>query len=264
MQQRIARMLMGWCLALCASALGLAPAHASATFLVCTHELPPHSMRLADGQAGGMASEVLQAVAKRLRWTLKIEYFPWLRARQNTESGECDLIYTILKKPEYEVFAQFPKQHLADRHNVLVVRKSSGLKYAGDLEAFMRRHSIGTYADKAVSPLFDKLKAEPWARVHSNLASDNNLEMLLEGRFDAAIENSATAVYELNKLHRAHEAEILLPPLLVTPAYIAFSKNGKALPFIGDFDREMQAYTHSAEYRALLKRYETMGKPMPR
>lgn len=215
-------------------------------------------MKLPGNQAGGMASEILQEIATRLDWQLQVIYQPWLRTREDAETGKCDLIYTILDKPEYRAFAIFPKQYLSERKNVLVSRKSSKLRYDGDLQAFMQRHSIGTYRDKAVSPLFDQLKLQPWARLDYANTAEDNLRKLLVGRFDAAVENSATAIYELKKLGALDQAEILEPPLLITPAYVAFSKRGRATAYVEDFDRELKAFKATPAYAGIVARYEGM------
>jgi polar amino acid transport system substrate-binding protein len=240
-------------------AIGATRAPQAVALTVCSHNLPPHTFESPSGKATGLASEVLLAVAERLNWTLTITYGTWMRARHDAEQGRCDLIYTLLKKPEYEEFIAYPEQSLADRSNVLLVRKGSGIEYDGYLESFMRNHSIGLYKDKAVSPLFDQLKTQPWARVSEPMQAESVMRMLIAERFDAAIENSATAVYELRQLGLVDQVTILSPPLYVTPAYIGFSKHGQALPLMADFDREMRIFKASKEYKAMVARYESLG-----
>lgn len=228
-------------------------------FRVCSHDLPPHTMKLLDGTPGGLATEVLQGVAQRLGWTLDVVYQPWMRSRTDARDGRCDLIYTILDKPEYREFALYPRQYIANRANVLVVRRDHEEHYDGDLQKFMYSHSIGTYRDKAVSPLFDQLKNEAWAHINYANNPEDNMRKLLAGRFDAAIENSATAIYELRKLGAQDKAKILSPPVYLTPAYIAFSKKGRAVAHLDAFDRELKAFKATPAYTSILARYEQLG-----
>lgn len=245
-----------WLLA--ANALLLSAAQAAEIpFKVCSHDLPPHTMKLVDNQPGGLASEVLQGVAQRLGWRLDVVYQPWIRSRADAEAGRCDMIYTILDKPEYREFAVFPQQYLSDRYNVLVVRKDREIHYDGNLQKFMFAYSIGTYRDKAVSPLFDQLKHESWAKLDYANNPEDNMRKLLVGRFDAAIENSATAIYELRKLGALDKAEILSPPVYQAPAYVAFAKKGQALGHIDEFDRELKAFKATPAYNAIIARYQT-------
>ncbi len=230
-------------------------------FTVCSHELPPHTFPTAEGKAGGYASAVLLAVADKLGWSLQIQYAPWMRARMDSQEGVCDLIYTILKTPEYERFFVFPEEALADRYNVLIVRKDSGIQYDGNLESFMRQHSVGLYKDKVVSPEFDRLRSTDWARVEEKPRATNIMKMLLAGRFDAAIENRATALYELAAMGHSADITILSPPLSVLPSYIAFSKKGRAVPYLADFNRELKAFKTSPAYTALQLEHEEMRGP---
>ncbi|HEX5312367.1 substrate-binding periplasmic protein [Aquabacterium sp.] len=225
-------------------------------FIACSHNLPPHSFQASDGSPAGLASEVLLQVAKRLRWEITVNYSTWMRARVDAKSGRCDLIYTLLKKPEYEEFVVYPGTGLADRVNVLLVKKNRAIRYDGDLEGFMRRYSIGLYKDKAVSPYFDQLKKQAWARVEEPMQAESVMKMLLADRFDAAIENKATAIAELHSLGAYDQVEILSPSLWVTPSYIGFSKNGRALPWLDEFDRELKEFKASPDYKALIERYE--------
>lgn len=253
-----------WRRAVCWFALGLASvwgvpalAQTRAHFTVCSHNLPPHTYQAPNGSPAGLASEVLLQVAKRLQWDVTVNYSTWMRARADAESGRCDLIYTLLKKPEYEEFVVYPATGLADRVNVLLTKKSQAIRYDGDLEVFMRRHSIGLYKDKVVSPLFDQLKAQAWARVDEPVQAESVMKMLLAGRFDAAIENKATAIAELRRLGALDQVEMLSPPLSVTPAYIGFCKKGRALAMLDDFNRELKDFKATAEYKALIARYES-------
>ncbi len=245
------------CLLFVASLLLSLPARAAPSLLACSHELPPHTY-LENGRPSGMATEILREVARRLQWQLTIRYSNWIRARAMGEGGQCDLIYTILKKEEYEKAFLFPQETLPDRRNVFFVRRDRQLQYSGDLEAFMRQFSIGLYRDKAVSPLFDQLKQTTWARLNSPSESESLMRMLLAGRFDAAIENEETGIYELNKLGGKHLVQVLEPPIYVTPAYIAFSRKGRATGLVEAFSRELGQFKHSRQYADIVAKYRNL------
>ncbi len=226
---------------------------------VCTHELPPYTMTDAQGQADGHATRVIDVLAKKLHWELNIRYMPWARLVEQSKAGECDVIYTVLKRPDYEEFLNFPQVTLHDRTNVLIVRRDRKIKYDGDLEKFMHRYSVGLYRDKAVDANFEVLRRAPWARVDEADSPKTNLHKLLLGRFDAAIENSVTAVYELRALNGLGDVEILSPPLNHIPAYIAFPKAGRLSEAIASFDLALREFKKSNEFKALTQRY--LGTP---
>lgn len=229
---------------------------AAADVRVCSHPLPPHTMENAQGQPDGYATKMLQGVAQRLGWELKIRYMPWLRLVSDAKDGECDIIYTVLKRADYEEFLIYPKTPIQTRANVLVVRRGSGIRYDGNLEAFMRSHSLGLYRDKAVDERFESLRREPWARIDLATTANQNMQKLIAGRFDAAVENSLTAVHELRALNQLDAAEILDPPLNVTEAYIAFPKAGRLGHDARQFDAALNEFKRSPDFRALERLYE--------
>lgn len=226
------------------------------TVRVCSHPLPPHSMPDAQGEPDGYATRVLQGVAAQLGWQLDFRYMPWLRLVADAKAGECDILYTVLKRSDYEAFLNYPRTPVQLRANVLIVRRDSGIRYDGDIEAFMRRYSVGLYRDKAVDERFQTLRRQPWARVDETATPHQNMQKLLAGRFDAAIENNLTAVDELRQLGQLDAVEILQPPINVTEAYIAFPKTGKLHDGPQQFDDAFARFSRSAEFKAINRRYE--------
>jgi polar amino acid transport system substrate-binding protein len=213
----------------------------------------------AQGRPSGFASEVLLAVAARLGWALDVQYMPWLQAADAARQGRCDLLYTVLRRSDYEEFLVFPEEPVQRRANVLIAKRERRLRFDGDLEAFMRRHSIGVYRDKAVDEHFELLRRAPWARVEVAGDAHTNILKLLNGRFDAAIENEMTAVYELRLAGRLDEVEFLAPPLNEIDAYIAFAKAGRLASRSSEFSRNLAAFRQTGEFTRILSRYGSSG-----
>lgn len=221
----------------------------------CSLPLPPQTMLDKQGQPDGYAVKILQAVANRLHWRLHIDYMPWMRVVADAQQGKCDLMLTVLRRDDYESYMVFPQTPILDQTNVLVVRRDQGIAYHGDLEAFMRQYSVGLYRDKAVDNDFERLRRADWARVDLANTPLQNIEKLLAGRFDAAIENDLTAVYALRGLGRLQEAQLLRPALNVTPAYVTFPHAGKATGKVAAFDKALLAFKRTAEFRTLQATY---------
>lgn len=230
-------------LALCA-AMFPAPAMAQEMppFIACSLPLPPHTMPGPDGKPSGYATQTLQAVARRAGWSVSVRYMPWLRVVDEAQRGKCDLVYTVLKRTDYEAFLVFPKEPLQMRANVLLVMRGRGIRYDGDLASFMRRHSVGLYRDKAVNDSFEALRHAPWARVDEAVDAHQNMLKLLAGRFDAAIENEQTAIHELKAIGREQDVEVLKPALNEVAAYVAFPKAGRLAGQAAVFDRAMREF----------------------
>lgn len=236
--------------------LQAAPAFgADALLRVCSLSLPPQTMEGTDGAPTGYAVEILQHLASKLRWRIRIDYMPWARVVSETRARRCDMAMTVLHFRDYAEFMLFPNESILDQKNVLVVRRGSGIRYDGNLEQFMRRHSIGLYVDKRVNDEFERLRAAEWAEVDTAPSAVLNAKKLLFKRFDALIENDLSAIYGMRKLGRLAEIEILSPPLSVAPAYIVFSQALESKARSRAYDEALRNFKKTAAFRMLTNRY---------
>ncbi|CAN7428645.1 transporter substrate-binding domain-containing protein [Pseudoduganella sp. LjRoot289] len=243
-----------FCLALLL--LQAAPAFGTDRVLrVCSLHLAPQTMQSADGSPTGYAVEILQHVARKLQWSIRIDYMPWARVVSETRAGRCDMAMTVLQFKDYAEFMLFPHESILDQKNVLVVRRGSKIRYDGNLEQFMRQHSIGLYVDKRVNDKFERLRAAPWARVDTAPSAVLNTKKLLFRRFDAIIENDLSVIFEMRKLGQLDDIEILSPPLSVTPAYIVFSQTPESKARSRKYDEALANFKKTARFKALTNRY---------
>jgi polar amino acid transport system substrate-binding protein len=218
---------------------------------VCSLPLPPQTMPDGNGNPDGYAVKVLQAVARQMNWDLKITYFPWIRVLAHARSGECDVVLTVLKRDDYESYLVFPKKPILNQKNVIVALSSANIRYNGNIESFMRQHTIGLCRDKAIDADFERIRTAPWANVDYANNPTQNMMKLLAKRFDAAIENDLTIIYEMKKLGRLNEVEILEPAINVTPAYITFPRAGNLKDSANQFDKALGKFEKTAEFRKL-------------
>lgn len=226
---------------------------------VCSLSLAPQTMKDADDQPAGYAVEILHNVAAALHWRIRIDYMPWARVVSEMKLGRCDMAMTVLYFKDYAQFMLFPHEAILDQKNVLVVRRGSGIRYDGNLEKFMRSYSIGLYVDKRVNDTFERLRTAPWARVDTAPSAELNMKKLLFKRFDAIVENDLNIAYEMRKLGKLDEVEVLSPPLSVTPAYIVFSHKPESLGRIRQYDAALAQFKRTDRFRALASRYLPAG-----
>ncbi|NRR34069.1 transporter substrate-binding domain-containing protein [Oxalobacteraceae bacterium] len=244
--------------ALCLTLLLLPPLAglaAEPVMRVCSLSLPPQTMQNAAGKADGYAVEILQHVSNKLRWRIRIDYMPWARVVSEMQDRQCDMAMTVLHFKDYAEYMLFPREAILEQKNVLVVRRGEHIRYDGNLEKFMRQHTIGLYVDKRVNDQFETLRVAPWARVDVVASADLNIKKLLFKRFDAIIENDLNVIHELRKLGRVDDADILAPPLSVTPAYIVFGRHPQAEARIRQYDEALAHFKKTAQFKALSSRY---------
>lgn len=228
---------------------------------VCSLSLAPQTMKDADDKPAGYAVEILHNVAAILHWQIRIDYLPWARVVSEMKLGRCDMAMTVLYFKDYAQYMLFPHEAILDQKNVLVVRRGSGIGFDGNLEKFMRRHSIGLYVDKRVNDEFETLRNAPWAQVDTVPSAELNMKKLLARRFDAIVENDLNVTYEMRKLGKLDEVDILSPPLSVTPAYIVFSHKPESLRRIRQYDAALRRFRRTEQFRALTGRYLPQGAP---
>lgn len=238
--------------------LGLTPAFAKEEPLkikICSHYMPPHSYAGNDGKAIGFASEVLSLIAKELHWQLDTQFTTWTRLKLDAESGRCDLAYVVQPRPELETLFTYPEQGLPELRQVLIVKKGKNISFDGHLGGFMLKYSIGITKGNSVNTEFADLRKEKWARIEEFQTSDSLFSMLLSGKLSAALEDQQVALFELTKLGKLDQVEILSPVIVSTPAYFAFARKGRALELMEQFDTGFEKVKKSKDYKDLLKKY---------
>jgi polar amino acid transport system substrate-binding protein len=226
--------------------------------MACSLPLPPQTMPSENGKPSGLAVEVLNAVSPKLNWNVNISYYPWLRVVQLAKEGKCDITMTVLKRKDYAEFMIFPEASIMDQNNMLITLKKQNATYDGNLETFLKSHSVALYADKAINDDFEKVRRQGWAKkqITSVTYPDQHLKMLLSGRVEAVIENWSTAVYKLRKLSKLDQVMFHQPPLNTTPAYITFPKRGRLTSKeIESFNAALSQFKRTEEYSFIRTKY---------
>lgn len=202
----------------------------------------------------GMDIEKLAEIFKRMKQDYTISDVPWLRALNMIKEGRADILVNVLKKPEREVFADFPKESFAEEIQVLFTRKDLGIKYDGDLSTLakykfgvMNGYSYGTAFDDAVKT--GTLKVE---EVNSNIA---NFKKLASKRIDLVCENVFVGTYYLKQMNAADQMVVLKPPVGVTASYLAFSKKKNLKEVLEKSDQILADMKKDGTYDKIVAKY---------
>ncbi|MEJ6475560.1 transporter substrate-binding domain-containing protein [Pseudoalteromonas piscicida] len=222
---------------------------------MCSLTLAPQTMLNTDGEPDGYAVKVLQALAQRLDWPIKIEYFPWPRVAHMAQKGQCDIVLTVLMRRDYASYMVFPNQPILDQKNVIIVRKDSTITFDGNIAMFLRQHTVSMYRDKAIDDEFQRTRQHLAKHIQLTNTSQSSLQMLLLGRVDAVFENDLTAIMELKALGALDQVKLLQPPLNVTPAYITLPKLGRLAERANEFDAAMLSFKQTAAFKQIQQQY---------
>jgi polar amino acid transport system substrate-binding protein len=223
---------------------------------VVTLEQPPLEYE-EQGAIKGIAVDLVKEVFARMPQPITLQLYPFARSLEMLKAGEADAIFAIVKKPERELFADFPSEVLIEQTATLFVRKEAPIRFDGDfrkLSAYrfgiLRGATYGPQWDEAVNTgIISKIEAVTDYR--------QNVTKLVNNRLDIMIGPRLSMLYIIKELGQQDAVKELSPAIESVPTYLAFSKTRvtpeikaqfehilKELKRDGTYDKIIQAYIH--------------------
>ncbi|RED53496.1 amino acid ABC transporter substrate-binding protein (PAAT family) [Aestuariispira insulae] len=222
----------------------------SARLLLVTLDYPPYEY-MEDGEARGLAVNVVREVFRRLDEDIEIQSFPWARSLKMVELGNADAIFTAYRTSEREAFLDYSSEVLMPQEVSLFVRNTSKIEtYAtlADLadQQFAARHGVsyGQAFDRAVTD-------GTIANIHRVSDGDTVIRLLMNGRADVVVFNRLGGIYRFRSLGVSDQVRELQPPLQSVPSYIAFSKKNRLANLRDRVDATLRAMKEDGTYQAL-------------
>jgi polar amino acid transport system substrate-binding protein len=159
------------------------------TFAV-TH-WPPYSICEQDTPCSGIDVEIVKEIAKRLNTQLKIEKCPWKRCLYIMEKGEADIISSLLRVPDREVYMRFIEPpYRPGVSKVFYLKKGS--RHLIQKYEDLHKLKIGTILG---SKYFSRFDNDSKIRKIEVAKEYQLLELLKAGRIDAFINDEQQADY---------------------------------------------------------------------
>jgi polar amino acid transport system substrate-binding protein len=225
--------------------------------LAWSHD-PPNTLRLADGEVGGVEIDLHRELFKALGCELRLEELPFARALIELQSGRVDLIPATLARPERLRYALFSKP-LLYLHNVLYVRaadvpRTQGLRLVDLVDSGWRLGGqVGVvYGSEFAALLDDPRRAAKISRVPHRASL---WKMLDRQRVDGVLANQLTAQHELAQMglsERLRPTDIALP---VESGGTAWSRASTDEAFVRRFNLALDSLRSSKRYGELLAPY---------
>ncbi len=254
-------------------ALGLgASAWAEATATGCSKRLrwnddPPYSMRLPDGQVGGLQVELARAALHRMGCQLRLEEMPFARALVELKAGRLDMLDGAFPLPERRAYAHFSAVQSTSR-NLVFIRATDRKRFQQQSLADLHREGwqFGAQVGVVYGPAYAELQQDASFRAQLQLVPRRSSlwQMLALGRVDVVIADEFSASHELAAAKL--QDKIVVTPLVVSdePTSMAFSKATTDLAFVRAYDAALRSLQADGSYRALRQRYglrHTDGPP---
>jgi len=209
----------------------------------------------------GPNSDILHAIADRLKVRLVLLQAPFKRRLLMIASGEIDIMVGLVKHPDREAYIHFVEPAYKSRSDAVffVPRNKADLitRYE-DLYGL----SIGTTIGARYSPRFDtdeKIRKEPVPK------GELNLNKLLLGRIDAVVFPEGAGIDLGYKMGISDQIEIAVFRFSrIKNIYIGISKNSNILKETPHYERLIRQMIISGEIRQVYKAYyRKRGLPVP-
>ncbi|WP_428641311.1 substrate-binding periplasmic protein [Roseibium sp.] len=231
----------------------LTPAGASGVLIV-TEELPPYNYQ-ENGDAKGMATEVVQAVLEETGVDAKIEFYPWARSYRLAQTRKNTLIYSMARIPE--------REDLFEWVGVITPVATSFFKLAANKEIKLnsledaRKYSIGVSLEN-VNYLY--LKGKGFTNLELVGEDLLNMRKLAHGRIDLVPFDEASFYYQVRR--DGMDAAMFEPAYRLEDLsrflYMAFSKSSDP-DLIERFRQGLQSVKDDGTYDRILMRYSLMN-----
>jgi polar amino acid transport system substrate-binding protein len=223
------------------------------SYKLVTLEYPPYEYT-ENGQAKGLAVEIIREAFKLMKHDVVIESYPWARSQKMFEDGEVDGIFTFFKTPAREAFTLFGKEPVVTQPISLWVLKDSKIEFDGDLTK-LKAQSFGVVNKVSYGEKFDTAVKEGVLRVDPAHSIENCIEKLTAGRFDIWVSNKYGAIHELKRVGKFGAVKELKTVVQDIPAFVGFSKKRNHTVLRDDFDKAMETLKKNGTYDKLVKKY---------
>jgi len=203
--------------ALLAAALVPAPALAQEPLLLLSEDFPPVNFER-DGEASGLAGELVLAMLRDMGLPLKVRFMPWARAYRIAQGPQPVCLFTMARTPQREALFQWVGP-VGEFQNALIGR--AGTDRLRSLELARQAPEIITVRDWSSEQELRQLGFRNLKSVSNGTVA---LRMLLAGR--AAMMATERALLP-DLLQREGLDESAIATLLVyssNPGYLAFSR----------------------------------------
>ncbi|WDP91546.1 MAG: transporter substrate-binding domain-containing protein [Desulfobacter sp.] len=215
-------------------------------------EFPPLEYAGRNGEAEGIAVDIVKTIMAHLGHTVDIRIYPWARSLRMVKRGEADAIFTAYKNDEREQFLDYSKTVLIPQIIAFYVRKDSGIKYDGDLLK-LKSQRIGVLNTISYGKKFDDVREQLNTRVVQNLKC--NFKKLKANRVDLVISNVYMGDSTIKKMGLDHEFKRLSPAVQAVDSFIAFSKARGLMAIRDQFDAALEKLIADGTYDKIMAGY---------
>lgn len=199
----------------------------------------------------GFELEIFQSVMDRMGYSVEFVEMPWKRCLNKLQSGDVDVVISMLINEEREEYTIFPEEHISTTDFMFISLKESDITYQSPL-INLKEYKIGSILGFHYGDEFDNANYLDKVEVGN---SDLLLELLLKKRLDLAVGNKTVI---MNSFHKSKQSKVLVfhePPIKSDKLYVGFSKVKEYDSLTREFSSVLKMFKNSDQYQVILNRY---------
>lgn len=204
-----------------------------------------------DNEPMGFELEIFQSVMDKMGYRVDFVEMPWKRCLKFLQSGEVDVVISMLINKEREMFTIFPDEHISTTDFMLISLEESDIQYQNPL-INLKDYKIGSILGFHYGDEFDNASYLDKVEVGN---SELLLELLLKKRLDLALGNRTVITNSIHKKKLTKKLVFHEPPVKSDNLYVGFSKNKAHETLTKEFSSVLKLFKNSDQYQVILNKY---------
>lgn len=220
---------------------------------------PPYIYK-ENNEIKGFSVDIVKNVFQKMNQRIHINIQPWLRSQQDIKDGSADVIFTIFKSIDRELFMDFNRIPIVYQNISFYVRSDVKIKYDGDFKK-ISPNIVGVVKGVNYGPLFTKAINEKILPTEDCTDYEKCILKLHANRTKVIIANEIIFKYITNKLNiKQNEFKKLIPRVESVPSYIAFTKKKDLSEIRKRFDIILRKMKTNGEYDKIVRKWSGIDK----
>ncbi len=220
---------------------------------IATTHVPPYIIQQEDGNASGIAIELIDAASARCNIQTDYTLVSWTRALKMSARGDAEAIMPLAKASGREETFDFPSTPLLNFEMTIFGRKEEAFTFSGNMQD-LKGKTVGTLRSIIVSEAFTKAEKN---RVFTRAKRDTYQALargLSRNRLDVFVGEKQMGLRAIKGLSLQDELTPIAPPIEILPVYLAFAKTNKPT-LAAKFDTCLQTELNEGKLAKLVAKY---------
>ena len=209
------------------------------------HNLPPMNY-LENDQAKGLTVDIVTAMAKRMKRSVKIELMDWAEAQQLVLDGKADALIQINYTEERELLYDFSDPLLETEFDIFIPADKPGITNILDLRGL-------TVAAEAKGFSILVLERDPLINIRPVPDLLSGFNLLLEGSVDAVVGDLWVGTYTLAK-NNIKGVAIANHPIDINYSSIAVKKGNTVL--LAEINKALDEIKQDGTYQRIIDKWQ--------